>query len=112
MRLIINDNLSFRSAWSRFRHEWVNYHMGKGMSIAGLAKRAKTTRKTIREIISSPIITELWDDPSCVFCGRRGSLDEHHIDGRAHTDEKIWLCEKCHAMFHGLNNRYKRPSEQ
>lgn len=110
MIIDIEDNLSFRSAWIKFKQEWVTYHMRNGMSIAELARRSKTTRKTIRDIIRAPAsVKEIWKKAECIFCGAVDNIDEHHIDGKGKPNSTICLCERCHIIFHSINKRYKTP---
>jgi hypothetical protein len=45
--------------------------------------------------------------PRCTFCGERGSLDAHHVTGRAAPERPyadsaltIAVCRPCHAHLH------------
>ena len=91
--------------------------MSKGYNISELAKRSKTTRKTIRAILCDTKgkdeynKDDLWTDSKCIFCGNETNIEDHHLDGKSNGNSTIMLCERCHTIFHSLNKRYRKPTK-
>lgn len=112
MELKIDDNLTFKSAWNQFRRDWILYHLNTGLTIAGLSRKSGISRRTIQTLLNNKKphnYKELTQPSNCLFCNKAADIRDHHIDGQAHSNKTVPLCEHCHNLFHNLNNKYRKP---
>ncbi len=113
MIIEIDDDLKFYDAELDFKVQWIHKSRGEGESLTGFSERKGITRRTIGLIMMKHNERQAKQRAcasACYFCGSESFIEAHHIEGRAHTREVIMLCQACHAKFHNLNKKYRKPT--